>query len=121
MKRTVRVVMCAHQTVLGNPPLNAKYALAAIQEGAKMKPDIIVLPALSLTGASGAKLLENSALAESCLEQLNLIAAKTKSIGAYIIISCPARTCGGTAPMHAVLYRGQLLSVEQPGSTPAFI
>lgn len=118
MKRTVRVVMCAHQTVLGNPPLNAKYALAAIQEGAKMKPDIIVLPALSLTGASGAKLLENSALAESCLEQLNLIAAKTKSIGAYIIISCPARTCGGTAPMHAVLYRGQLLSREQPDAAP---
>lgn len=115
MKRTVRVVMCAHQMALGNPPLNAQYALCAIQDGAKMKPDIIVLPALSLSGASGAKLLENSAVAESCIEQLKLIATKTKGVGAYIIISCPVRTSAGIAPAHAVLYRGQLISTQQPG------
>lgn len=115
MKRTVRVVMCAHQTVLGNPSQNVKSALCAIQEILPMSPDIIVLPALSLTGASGAKLLENSALNEACREGIKFIAAKTKSVNAYIIISSPVRVPDGVAPAFAVLYRGQILAHEQPG------
>lgn len=120
MKRMIRVVMCAHQTVLGDPLRSTQQALSAIYEGARMNPDIIVLPSLSLIGASGAKLLENAAILEESREQLKLIASKTKNIHAYLILSIPADKRRAACPAYAVLYRGQVIAQED-GKNPTHL
>ena len=111
MERTVRVVMCAHQISLGNPIQSVAHALNAIYESAKMNPDIIVLPKLSLTGASCGKLLTTFSVMEACQNQIKLIASKTKNIASYLIISTPVKKSGRISNFFTVLYRGQTVAV----------
>lgn len=110
MEKTVRVIMCAHQVLLGNPVKSAANALSAIYESAKMNPDIIILPKLSLTGASCGTLLNSPCVLDACQNQIKLIASKTKNIVSYLIISTPIRRSGKTSSCFTVLYRGQIVA-----------
>ena len=110
MKNMLRISSAVHRVFPGDAFRSGKYALKAIEEAASVAPDIIVLPALSVSGASCGSLFRNQTLLSNCRDVLLEIAEKTADINAYIIIGLPTAECGKIFGETAVIHSGNILS-----------
>lgn len=113
MKNMLRIIPLTHEVKIGSPMQNMQNAYNAILNTLPLNPDIIVLPALSLTGASCASLFGNSALAQGAAGALKSLCEKTKRLDCFIITSLPQMKNGVLNTVSYVLYKGTAYPAEE--------
>ena len=118
MNSVVRVSSLSLPVSLLNPLKCVPSLLEAVQKAAKLSSDIIVLPTLSLSGASGGSMLLNRALLSLCDEALRTVAEATKEINAYLIVGLPAVLHGQVVSACAVMNHGRVLDIVPDAGAP---
>lgn len=103
----------------GDPQACADSALELVSQTAQLGTDLIVLPALALSGASCGTLLSNRAVLRAADDALRSLARKTADTNAYMIIGLPAVVGGKPASVCAVLNRGRILDLIPALDGPA--
>ncbi len=116
MENLIRVVQAVHRVIPGDIKKNMDAAIKVINEAASIACDIVVLPALSLCGASCGDAFKNRALLAECSEALKDIAAATVNMNTYVIVGLPIMENGALVQVSAVLHTGNIL-----GFVPAFM
>lgn len=111
MEGTVRISCVLHRVITGDCEKSMAYALKAVSDASGLNPDIIVLPRLSLIGASCGSLLSNGCLINDCMKAVEKIAEETAGINSYIFTCAPILQNGGKGVADIVLHSGKILSV----------
>lgn len=116
MKNTVRAVAALHRVAPGNAAKCGGYALKAIADANAVNADLIVLPRLSLCGASCGDMMQNSVLLDDCRAAAEEIARRTAGSDSYIILSSPVRHGGKAEAASFILNSGRIIA-EIPESS----
>ncbi|MCI9272764.1 MAG: NAD(+) synthase [Clostridiales bacterium] len=111
MDTLIRTCAASPAVVPGDPQACLISSLDVISQGAAVGADLIVLPALSLSGASCGSLLNHRMVLDGADRALSSLARKTAHINAYIIAGLPAYGQEGPASMCAVINRGRILDL----------
>ena len=119
MHSIIRVSSLSLPVSLLSPLKSVSFILEAIQKAYNLSSDIIVLPTLALSGASGGSLLKNHALVAQCDEALSQISEATRQINAYLIIGLPVVLQGQIISACAVLNHGRILDIVPDAGAPA--
>lgn len=119
MEPFIRTCAALPSVTPGDPQACLISALDLADKGAAVGADLIVLPALSLCGASCGSLLCNRMVLEGADRALSSLARKTSHINAYIIAGLPTSTDQGMISACAVLNRGRILDLIPTIDAPA--
>lgn len=111
MDTLIRTCAAVPSVVPGDPQSCLVSALDVISQGAAVGVDLIVLPALSLSGASCGSLLQHRMVLDGADRALSSLARKTAHMNAYIIVGLPACMEDGSSSVCAVLNRGRILDL----------
>lgn len=109
MDSIIRVSTALPVCVPGAPEDCLPGVLEAVRQAAALGSDLIVLPALSLGGASCGSLLQHSAVLEAADRALTALAKKTADINAYLVVGLPVRPGSRALSACTILHRGRVL------------
>lgn len=90
---------------------NLEQIVSLLCEAASQRPDLAVLPELSLSGYSCGDLFRQSTLLEKSREALISLAEETSSLGFPVIAGLPVRLNSGLYNCAAVLFNGAILGI----------
>lgn len=106
MQGIIRIATAVPNVKVGRPDKNADYIIDIISMLQKDAPDIILFPALCLSGASCGTLFKNRALLSGCEAALDRIKQATKDSESIVIVGLPESYDGRIYSVCAVIYRG---------------
>ena len=107
MNGIVRIASVVPRVSPGNPKQNALFAKNMIEELDNLNPDIILFPALSLSGASCGTLFGNRAILDGCKKSLNVLLELSNQIDSLIVVGLPDSYNGRTYSTCAVIHKGK--------------
>lgn len=118
----IRVCCISNRVRSLRPDICLQSALEAIESVRSDCPDLIVLPAFALTGASCGSLSGNSALLDAARDALDELRLATADLPCYVIAGLLLDDWGKPAPVCAVLHSGQLVGFvpAEPGPSSRF-
>ncbi len=119
MNSIIRVANVVNKVDPLNPQACLQYMKASIETLRDYAPDIIVLPALALSGASCGSMYANRTLLEICKEQLDELTLYSANFSSYIIAGLPVNDCGRPVSVCAVLHAGSLVGYLPSFDSPA--
>ena len=105
---------------VANPHFNAERALDVIQKCADKKAKIIVLPELSLTGATSNDLFLQDILIKESKNALQWLAEKTENIDALIFVGLPWKKRNRLYNVAAALNNGKVIAMIPQTQVPNF-
>ncbi|MFQ8600900.1 MAG: hypothetical protein ACLSAP_10175 [Oscillospiraceae bacterium] len=114
MNSIIRVANVVNKVDPLNPQACLQHMKASLETLRDYAPDIVVLPALALSGASCGSMYANRTLLEICKEQLD---EPHSPISARI--SLPVNDCGRPVSVCAVLHAGSLVGYLPSFDSPA--
>lgn len=105
-----KITVCAAtpNITVADPKANAKEIIRISKNAGKKGAKLIVFPELSLTGCTCGDLFFQDSLLESAMENLEVIAEKTKDVKAAIVFGMPALIDDELFNVAAVLFKGKL-------------
>ncbi len=106
MEGIIRIATAVPKVSVGRPDKNADYIIDIISSLKKHSPDIILFPALCLSGASCGTLFKNRALLQGCENALDRIKEATKASDSIVIVGLPESYDGRIYSVCAVIYHG---------------
>lgn len=107
---------------VGDVAGNAAKALEALNEGASIAADLVVLPELFLCGYPPEDLVLKPALSHACRQALGEIATKTKKGGPGLLIGLPIWEDGESLPYNSValLADGEVAAIRHKHQLPNY-
>lgn len=109
MNSLIRVSCVSNRVQTMRPDICLEYSLSAIDDLRENAPDIILLPSFALTSASCGGLFQNSALLDSAKTALDELCLATADLPSYLIAGLVIDDWSKSAPVCAVLYRGEVV------------
>lgn len=107
----VKIAAATPRIKVANPHFNAERALDVIIKCAEKKAKIIVLPELSMTGATGNDLFLQDILIKESKNALEWLAQKTEDIDALIYVGLPWKKGNRLYNVAAVINHGKVLAL----------
>ncbi len=107
MQGIVRIATAVPKVAVGRPDKNADYIIDIISQLENDSPDIILFPALCLSGASCGTLFKNRALLSGCETALERIKKATEKSNSIIIVGLPESYDGRIYSVCAAIYHGK--------------
>lgn len=107
MKGIVRIAAAVPRVSPGLPQKNAEYIKDILHELAECKPDIVLFPALCISGASCGTLFKNRALLDSCETAVEEIRRFTAQSDCVVVVGLPESYDGRIYSVCSVIYRGE--------------
>lgn len=116
----VKVAAATPRIRVANPVFNAERALDIIQKCADKKAKVMVLPELSLTGATSNDLFLQDILIKESKNALEWLAKETAEIDALIFVGLPWKKGNRLFNVAAVLNQGKVLALIPQAKVPNF-
>ena len=116
----IKVAAATPRIKVANPYFNAESALEVIKKSVEKKAKIIVLPELSLTGATSNDLFLQDVLIRESKNALEWLAEKTAGIDALIFVGLPWKKGNKLYNVAAVLNYGKVLALIPQSQVPNF-
>lgn len=109
--KKIKVCAATPNITVANPKANAKEIIRISKNAGKKGAKLIVFPELSLTGCTCGDLFFQDTLLASAMENLEVIAEKTKDVKAAIVFGLPVEINEMIYNGAAVLYKGKLYAL----------
>ena len=116
----VKVAAATPRIKVANPHFNAERALEVITRCADKKAKIIVLPELSLTGATGNDLFLQDIVIKESKNALGWLAEKTADVDALVFVGLPWKKGNRLYNVAAALNQGKVLALIPQTHVPNF-
>ncbi len=116
----IKVAAATPRIKVANPYFNAERALDVIRRGADKNAKIIVLPELSLTGATSNDLFLQDILRKESKNALEWLAQETAKVDALIFVGLPWKKGNKLYNVAAVLNQGKVLALIPQTYVPNF-
>lgn len=111
MNSLIRVCCISNRMRSMRPDMCLDHALHAIEEMRENQPDILLLPTFALTSAGCGSLFDNILLLDSAKTALDELCFATADLRCYVVAGLVVDDWGKTAPVCAVLYRGEVVGL----------
>ncbi len=115
--KKIKVCAATPNITVADPKANAKEIIRISKNAGKKGAKLIVFPELSLTGCTCGDLFFQDTLLESAMENLKVIAEKTKDVKAAIVFGLPIMMNHDLYNVAAVLYKGKLCGFDIKNKT----
>lgn len=115
--KKIKVCAATPNITVADPKANAKEIIRISKNAGKKGAKLIVFPELSLTGCTCGDLFFQDALLASAMENLEVIAEKTKDIKAAIVFGLPVMMDHDIYNVAAVLFKGKLCGFDIKNKT----
>lgn len=116
----VKVAAATPRIKVANPYFNAERALDVIEKCAQKKAKVIVLPELSLTGATGNDLFLQDILIKESRNALEWLAKETADVDALIFVGLPWKKGNRLYNVAAALNQGKVVALIPQSQVPNF-
>lgn len=116
----VKVAAATPRIKVANPDFNAQRALDMIKKCAEKKAKIIVLPELSLTGATCNDLFLQDLLVKESKNALQWLAEQTADVDALIFVGLPWKKGNKLYNVAAALNKGEVVALIPQSKVPNY-
>ena len=109
--KKIKVCAATPNIKVADPKANAKEIIRISKNAGKKGAKLVVFPELSLTGCTCGDLFLQDSLLMSSMDNLNVIAEKTKDVKAAIVFGMPALIDDNLYNIAVVLFKGKVFGI----------
>ena len=109
--KKIKVCAATPNITVADPKANGKEIIRISKNAGKKGAKLIVFPELSLTGCTCGDLFYQDSLLMSAMDNLQVIADKTKEVKAAIVFGMPAIINDNLYNIAVVLFKGKLCGI----------
>ena len=116
----VRVAVGVPHLRVADPAYNAEHMLGLARQAAERGAAVLLFPELGLSAYSAQDLLQQDALLDACLQQLDWLRAHSAELPTLLLVGCPLRFEHKLFNCAVALHRGRVLGVTPKTYLPNY-